>query len=254
MEKITSNKLYSFLYLLAVYLGIKLLPLIDWLPQLWQANLIQIALYLILIGLIIYECRRIPLHHRKNKDHLSYFLLLPMVLGCMSNLLYCWFFGIEPKVSIDSLYFPLNSVITILCVSIEELLLRFLFFSFVEDMVRKSRYSVLWTVLFSSIAFSLMHCINFFGNAPLNVLLQLGYTFVLGLALGSLAILFESPIIPILGHFLFNFLNTDLYVSLYQAEINTSYVLFSVGVIILLILYLILLYYLTWRKKQHATS
>jgi membrane protease YdiL (CAAX protease family) len=254
MDKKTSNLLFSFLYLLAFYLAIKFIPFEKMTSFSWFPVMMQSLCLVLLLAMILYEVKKNGLVHRKKENHLNYLLLIPLILGCASNLLYCLFFQVAPSVSFDPVLFPLNSFKTLLSVSIEELLFRFFFLEFLICFIKDGKWKNVLVVLFSSLAFSLMHVVNFFGNAPLSVLIQIGYTFLLGGILSYLALMFESPIVPILGHFLFNYLNTDIFVCLYSVEINLSYVLFSIGIGLILLIYLFVLYDLDRRKNIHGAN
>lgn len=253
MNKSVQNKLYSFLYLLALYLGIKLLPLNTWISNIYLADSIRIILYIIVIALAIYEIKKMGSLSLVYKEHLSYFLLLPFVLGCISNILYSLFFKVEMTISFVASLFVIDSFETLFCVIIEELLFRMILFLLFNELIKESKYKDLLVILFTSLSFAFMHVINFYGNNPLNVLLQIGYSFVLGLILGFIAFYFETPILCVLGHFLFNYLNTNVYVILYQSEITVSYIIFNALLAFILFIYLFVLYYLT-RRKKYASS
>lgn len=253
MSKETSNKLYSFLYLFALYLGVKLLPIKDWIPVTWVVNLLMYVFYLLVIALLVYESRKAKLEMQKNSQHLSYLLLIPLVIGGMSNLIYSWVFTAPIRESLDVAAFINNAGMTLCCVTIEELLFRFFFLYFLQDVVKDGKYKDILLILFSSLAFGLMHVVNFYGNNPLSVLTQIGYTVVLGLVLGFIALYFQTPIIPIIGHFIFNFLNTDLYALFYSLEMNTPYILTSLCIGIFVLGYVGILYYIARRKNEHAT-
>ena len=109
MSKETSNKLYSFLYLFALYLGVKLLPIKDWIPVTWVVNLLMYVLYLLVIALLVYESRKAKLEMQKNSQHLSYLLLIPLVIGGMSNLIYSWVFTAPIRESLDVAAFINNA-------------------------------------------------------------------------------------------------------------------------------------------------
>lgn len=254
MTKETSNKLYSFLYLFALYLGVKLLPLYEWIPIYWVASLVFFILYLGIIFLLVHEATRANLKPLKNESHLSYLWLIPLIIGCMSNLISSWAecLPVTSEFYITTLLHRMG--MTLCCVVIEELLFRFFFLYFLQDMIKKEEHKDLFVILFSSLAFSFMHVVNFYGNNPVAVITQMGYTFVLGLILGFIAIYFETPLIPIIGHFLFNFLNTDLYSMFYVLKMDATYYLISIAIGTFVMAYAVILYYLARRKKEHATS
>ncbi len=253
MEKQTSNILFTFLYLLSFYLAIKLVPFeklnfVSFLP-----SLLRIICFCLLILLMAYEIKKNQLSHRRNPSHLNDLLLVPFLLVCSSNLLYCLFFQEKLTISFVAESFVLETIETIFSVMIEEILFRIFFIEFLSSFLKEGKWKNLFVILFSSLAFSFMHVLNFFGNAPLAVLLQIGYTFYIGLIMGVMALFFESPFLPILFHFLFNFLNTNLFTCLYDIEITSGYVLFSFFIGFFLLIYLFVVYDLARRKNNHVT-
>ena len=249
MNPKANNCLYSFLYLFALYLAIRLLPLTKWCGSLlWLSKLLLILLFAVLICLEIYESRKLQFSFPKKK-HVSFFLLLPLTIGCISNFLYCLTFQVSQNVSISAL-FSLDVISSFLGVVIEEILFRYFFIAFLDLFLKEEKRKPFYIILFSSFAFSLMHCINFFGNNPASVLLQIGYTFLLGLVFGYLTLSFSCLTIAVLGHFLFNFLNTDLFLCFYSLIIDYKYVLFSLGIGLFVFFYLLLIYHLNQRKQN----
>ncbi len=254
MEKKTSNLLFTFLYLLSFYLAIKMVPFeklnfVSFLP-----SLLRIICFCLLIFLMAYETKKNQIHHRRNPSHPNDFLLVPFLLVCSSNLLYCFFFHEKQTISFEAESFALSTIETFFSVTIEEILFRVFFIEFLSSFLKDGKWKNLLVILFSALAFSFMHILNFFGNAPLAVLLQIGYTFYIGLILGMIACFFESPFLPIVFHFFFNFLNTNLYVCLYDIEITSKYVLFSFGIGFVLLIYLFVVYYLARRKNNHVSN
>lgn len=250
MGKEAKNCLYAFLYLLALYLGIKMLPLQRWIQIPWLVFLVQFCLYFGLILLILSEAKKGKMKRQaiQRKSHLL--LLVPYLIGASSNLLYGLFFHLTPTIKVD---IDLLSVaaLTLECVTIEELLFRYIFLDFLIGILKDSKNKRMEVIFFDALAFSLMHCINFFGNNPLNVLLQIGYTFILGCILSSIALITEYPLLPIAGHFLFNFLNTDLVIRIYELDMSRiDYIVFSLSIGMLMIAYTGLLLVLNSSLKK----
>ncbi len=254
MEKKTSNLLFTFLYLLSFYLAIKLVPFEKLNSVSFLPSLLRTICFCILLFLMLHEIKKNQIQHRRNPNHLSILFLVPFLLVCSSNLLYCFFFHEKQVISFDAQSFILSTIETLFSVTIEEILFRIFFIEFLFSFLKDGRWKNLLVILFSALAFSFMHVLNFFGNAPLAVLLQIGYTFYLGLIFGVMALFFESPILSIVFHFLFNFLNMNLYNCLYDVEITSKYVLFSFLLGFVLLIYLFVVYDLSRRKNNHVSS
>lgn len=257
MDKEKKNLIYTFLYVLALYLGIKMIPFERWIAIEWVVALLKTFTYLLLLLLALWECRKADMEPEKNECHLSYFLLLPLLIGPCSNLGFGLLFHSEPDIHFDS-SFAFTLIETLECTAIEEILFRWILLSFLVKAVQGKKNPDILVILLDSLLFSLMHAINFFGNNPLNVLLQMGYTFVLGWILSTIAMSFETPIVPVLGHFLFNFLNTDVAVRIYSYDMSKpSYLVYSGVLSFLVIIYVGLLYLITknkQRKHEYATK
>lgn len=249
-DKKNTNRLYSFLYLLLFYLGIDLLPIEKWIPEASLASFVRLLVLFCLLLLVIkeaYQNRREEQETIRRKR--DYFALLPFVFGFASNLFYALFFHQERKDAITSAV--ALSVFTVLgMAAIEEILFRYLLLSYFENLFSNKKQKEILSVLCSSLCFSLMHVINFYGNAYGAVFAQLGYTLLLGIILGFLAVLFETPLLPLLGHFLYNFFNMTLYSGLYSTTFSVSYVIYSAAIGIVLTAYSFLLFVLFTRSKK----
>ncbi len=257
MDKEKKNFLYTFLYLLALYLGVKMVPFEKWIKISWIVELLKTVSYLLLLLLALWECKKENMKPNRKEPHLNYLFLIPLFLGPCSNLLYGLMFQSETGQGFDA-YFAFTAIETLECVILEEILFRLILFTFLQKVVENEKRTDVIVILLDSLFFSLMHAVNFFGNNPLNVFLQMGYTFILGVVLSNLAINFETPFVPVFGHFLFNFLNTDLAVRIYSFDMSkVNYLLFSVAIALFVVLYTVGLYLISKNKQrryEHANQ
>ncbi|AKS70097.1 hypothetical protein RN70_11695 [Staphylococcus schleiferi] len=101
-------------------------------------------------------------------------------------------------------HFPLMLLVgltTLLVGFSEELMFRGILLNIMLE-----RRSIVFSLITSSIAFSLLHAVNFFGGVPLiGVPLQLILTFVFGLIFSCLAILIKNIIPLMVYHFVWDF-------------------------------------------------
>ena len=249
-DKKNSNRLYSFLYLLAFYLGIDLLPIEKWIPLSAVAKLVRI---LLLTVLLIGACKEI-VKNRKTENcskirYFDYFLLIPFLYGTGSNLFYSAFTNQQMTVAVTS-EIVLDTFLTFVMAAMEEILFRYLLLTFFENLFINKKQKEILSILSSSVCFSLMHVVNFYGNAPMAVLAQLGYTLLLGFILGCLAVSYETPLLPILSHFLYNFLNMTLFNSLYSYSWDSGFIVYSIIVGLVLTGYSFFVYTLRGREKK----
>ena len=214
MKKEQYLPLVSFFSSLLIYLGISFLPIQKWVEPIWAVNLIQSGIYLVLLLILFLDSKDRKIPDRETKP--SYFYLLPFLLLCCSNFLYVLFFRISPNVSYQSSVFFSSLFLTLIKTGIEEVLFRKLLLVFPLNLRKPLNHKEVSTILLVSICFGLRHAINYYGNDPLSVTSQIGYTFFLSLFLTSYSILYSSTMLSYLFHFLFNLLNSLLFPSFFK--------------------------------------
>lgn len=246
--KNTRNLILSFLYLLCLYLSVKLLPLSDWFPLPWASALIRSLLLFLLSALAIYEARKYRPYSSEKRIHPLFFL--PFWIVCSSNLLYGgMMLNVDP--SIDWPIFLTSAVELVVSVLLEETLFRFLLQEALLVWLEKRKQGKIFSLFLCAFCFSLMHLINLLGNTWDGVLIQLGYTFFLGIVLSFIALYSNRTSLPFLAHASFNFLNSLLFSSLYTLDAMTwQYVVLSSLLGIIFLLYLLILYLIRIRKKE----
>ena len=168
---------------------------------------------------------------------------LPFLLLCGGNLLFLTTQGtFSPNTSVSLLL--LQGVFALLVALSEEILFR----GVIETQLLK-KMSPLFGILIASLIFSLTHAVNFFSSSPLQVLLQMGYSFILGLFCGLSYYLSGSLLLPITIHFFFNFFAQYLFEFLNHQEISPLYFILNVLVGGLLVGYGLCLFFVHERKK-----
>jgi membrane protease YdiL (CAAX protease family) len=230
MEKKKSFRtasLFSFLYLLCFYLAMLLLPILSWVGE-NQRNylLILCGALLVLFGLALWE--RLRNRPAKAKSgHLSFWLLLPFLPLTATNLFYLWAVHapFTAPAAIDIVF--LNIISLILKVGIEEILFRGFLLAFFLDLFAAKKQGPFLAVFLTALCFSLSHAVNFYGNDPISVTAQLGYTFALGIALGAVSYGYSSLTLASIGHVLFNLFNLYLTVTCYSLQVSVPYFILS---------------------------
>ena len=200
MKKEQYLPLVSFFSSLLIYLGISFLPIQKWVETLWAVNLIQSGIYLVLLLILFLDSKDRKIPDRETKP--SYFYFLPFLLLCCSNFLYVLFFRISPNVSYQSSVFFSSLFLTLIKTGIEEVMFRKLLLVFTLNLRKPIKHKEVYTILLVSICFGLRHAINYYGNDPLSVTSQIGYTSFLSLFLTSYSILYSSTMLSYLFHFL----------------------------------------------------
>ena len=248
-----NNKLLNFLYLLCLYLACQLLPYEKMVTASYQQMLIKSLFLCVCLGFCIYEYIKDKNKVIKHSNIKNLLISLPLLIGGLSNILYGLFFKENIVINFQISTFITELLVLIISVIIEEFLFRIILIDYLQNII-KAKYKNILVILISSFAFSLMHAINFFGNSPINVLIQMGYTFILGIVLSILTISIDGLILPIIGHFIFNFFNTALFNILFDFEINWKYILFSCGIGVFCLAYSLVIYYLKTRRGNTDAS
>lgn len=254
MTKIIKNKLFTFLYLLCLYLACQFIPY----SKMTSSYPFQVLIKSIFLGVVlflaIYEMIKDKSFIKKKNKWQYYLLSFPLLFACFSNFFYALIFHVEKNQVQNWMNFTLSTILLILSVAIEEILFRMLLIDLFDQVFQKKKQGWIITILLSSLSFSLMHIINFTSGNYFGTLLQIGYTFVLGFILGYLAERVDNILLPLLGHFTFNFFNMNLYTTIYnQFDYPFSYTLFSLGFVFYSLLYLVLMYFIMKRSEQHAS-
>ena len=230
MNKSKKNIFYTFLYLLLLYLGMKLIPFEKISDNQYLVDGIQLVVFLILLFLCFYEVRKskaVLLNSSKEQTTpLLLILLLPLIF---SNLIYGMIFNVQPISSNNNTF--LFVITSIICVIIEEIVFRFFLTEFFFSIFKDNRNKELLVITLQAICFSMMHCINFFGGNPLSVLMQLGYTLFLGFVLGLINVSVKNGFIfSVIIHALYNLINGMLIESLFSIPVTNTYIIYSITV------------------------
>lgn len=193
--------LYDAAILIAIYVALVSIPSFDLLPQNVFTGILR---FVALIPAFIFLIRdRFP---KPKFSLIGGLLCLPLLFICFGNMISLLIQGgMNPK--LDSLW--MDALFTFGTALVEEILFRFALMEAIKH-TRVKRFSI----LISSGVFALCHIFALLsGSAPLAVLAQVGYTFALGLVLGCAYEI--GGILPcFIIHFLFNFLQSDLYLAL----------------------------------------
>ena len=87
----------------------------------------------------------------------------------------------------------------------EEMLFRGAIFLSLLETKRENGKRIFLAVLQSSLAFALVHLLNLFSSSPAAVLLQVGYSFLLGGMCAYTLLCTRNIVFPIIVHAVFNF-------------------------------------------------
>lgn len=255
MEKENSKnpyiKLYTAIILLLVYIAVVSLPFPIWTNEI-VGKVIDITLkvgYIIFAYLTIYRYELCKIKYGPDKNW-KLLLLIPLIALTFSNWIFVWIFKSPLNTSINAVSLSLSISTTVVTVFSEELLFREIIHETLRQYIKKD-YLI---ILISAGIFASMHFLNIFsGLNPLNVLAQVGYTFVLGLVLGLLKEKKAGLVALVIFHLLFNLLNNDLFSVLYQGDWTVQFVVTNVIVGAVVVLYGVGMYFALYNNSLSSS-
>lgn len=232
------QRLYSIAYLICLILLINSLPFSMFIDN-------EIVLFIINLVIkilsIIYICRYIKKEElntlKLDSQNISSLKLLPLILLCGSNFMVVLFQNPTLNKDIDLFKIVTGLVISLGISIVEELLFRS---QVLEEFLHKK--SKIQSLIYSSLIFGAVHLLNIssFGSIP-NILVQVGYTFFLGLVVGVIYLTSKNIILPIIYHFLFNFINDILVVELYKIKWDLTFFIVNIVLGIFVLIYILFL-------------
>ena len=126
----------------------------------------------------------------------------------------------------------------------EELVFRVVILSYLL-----TRTSNLKAIIYSSLIFALTHIVNLGALNQIGpVLIQMGYTFFVGLLCAFLYIFSLNIVLPLIFHFLFNLFNGTLSSALYPGITGPLFYTINISMIVIATLYGVWLYYFLTKK------
>lgn len=255
MEKENSKnpyiKLYTAIILLLVYIAVVSLPFPLWTNEI-VGKVIDITLkvgYIIFAYLTIYRYELCKIKYGPDKNW-KLLLLIPLIALTFSNWIFVWIFKSPLNTSINAASLSLTISATVITVFCEELLFREIVHETLRQYIKKDYL----LILISAGIFASMHFLNIFsGLNPLNVLAQVGYTFVLGLVLGLLKEKKAGFVVLVIFHLLFNVLNNDLFSILYQGDWTVQFVVTNIVVGTIIVIYGVGMYFALYNKPLSSS-
>lgn len=181
----------------------------------------------------------------------EFILFLPFFIICFSNIFASLIDGGFNYVKTDGVVLFLGIVLCLFTALLEEIVFRFFIHSSLVE------HKPIPRILLSALIFGLCHLVNLANvrsvDALLNVLLQMVYTFGLGLVLGFVFEFSHSLILVTILHFCFNLFNDVLYSFFGGYTSDIAFILTAVVISLLVVLYTLFLYFKKFKKGQQET-
>lgn len=244
----SAKKKYTLIYLICFVLLFHSFPLEILIDNFIIQSILRIIIELALIFYVLYYNKKeffIPFKFKKiSKRDIIY---LPLLLLCFSNLFVIYYQRATLNENINCINLIITIIKTFTIIFVEELLFRMIV---LEELYKsKNKFQ---TIFLSSLIFSLVHAVKISPSNIIIVLVQIGYTFILGIILGFILIDSDNLIIPIIFHFLFNFINNDLVIELFDFKNDLSFYVINIIVGIIVLIYLFFVVLLERRSEKNA--
>lgn len=226
--------------------GVALYCLFNYLPlQIWIRNeyiylTVKILFYIVLSFFLLHFKKKLDLELERPLKEISWCWLLPLLIPACTNFISVEFFdSIQPKeVELGVFFFD---IITDFFVSVgEDTIFVDIALGLLLPLLRNKRgaHKNVLSLFIISIFFTAIHCYSFLYSKPDVAAFSLVYVFLLTFECGYLAIYFDSPLIPILVHYLFNALDFVAFESFFEIEkITGKYILFCSLMILFAVFY-----------------
>lgn len=238
----------DFCLLFFIYLAIASIPWGNFLSSFYVIMGVKIGTGAIfLTAIIVLLAIRYP-QQKRPIPFINLLFFLPFFLIVFSNFASSYFIS-SPSNYINIQSLLLNIVSTIIYAIIEEVLFR----GFLLPLLL-SRLSDFKSLLISSAIFALVHLFNIFsGINVILVLIQVLYTFGIGLILGLMYVYGKTLVLPMLFHICFNVFENDLYEAFYPSATYTNLrVLVTVTVSLFALFYGVFIYF-HFQKKEPSS-
>lgn len=134
----------------------------------------------------------------------------------------------------------------------EELIFRLIIIVLLMEVFKKSKNKELIVLFLSSITFSLIHLVNLFDRASFgDVLLQMGYSFLIGLVFALIFLKTNNILLVVVLHSLYNFFGEVMF---YLGEVTKRWDLITI-ILTILLSFLNFIYYfkVLMNEKKYPT-
>jgi membrane protease YdiL (CAAX protease family) len=251
MDKTSKKRWYDIALLIALFLLTSSLPFSLFIANAEIAYWLKVSLRILFLVFAYFYIKKNSLEKpRLSKPGKECFLFLPFILICFSNFFAAWIDN-QTVNTVSSPLPLLKDALFYMLVSLgEELVFRVVLFS-----EFKKGHSFWKAVLLSSIIFALPHLLNASSWATLGMAaIQTVYSFLLGILLCFLYETSNNIILPIVLHFLFDFMNDALVGALYPLYWNLAFYLTNAVVALLLIVYFLCVCRFFFKDKRLGKS
>ncbi len=254
MAKPVKRKLIIFVTLFVYYVVLSYLPSEVWFGE--RGFLIaRILAFAPAVSFLIFAKHFWEIEIERPHIQLKYLFLLPLLIFCAINFLSVPIIGFGPSYEAQDVGLLMLELVADSAAAVfEDLLFVDLFICLFLDLFH-FKHARLVSIFCSATLFCAAHCYIFlYPTYPGEIeavwlvsLLQIVFIYLLTLVCGYLAIYFDSALIPVSFHFLYNASNHILFYHFYDFALSWRYVLFVSIFAVFGIFYFIAL----WHMSEH---
>ncbi len=259
LEQYKNKSPFSFCFLVFLYaIGAAALPAIpEKLFNIDSLNLTLILYFLLKVVAIIFPIYIIKsvgymgqFRLKIGKNLKAFFVLLPLVIVCINNFPIVAILTSSAKLQNKGVTYFYYLLVCLSIAVYEEVIFRGIIYKVIAEKTKD-----IWAVLLSALVFSLAHLINAFSLNIGQILMQLGYSFLIGAAC-SVAFKFSGGIyLPILLHFIYDIGGLLIEYGLVAGNIwNTASIVFTAIIAVVTFIYTIVVYFIRERNESGNTK
>ncbi len=136
----------------------------------------------------------------------KFLLVLPCMAVAINNFPFIPFFSGEVKLGGEPMQIALYALSCLAVGFFEEMAFRGCIFTSILQRIGKRRAGIFWSIVASSAVFGVIHLLNLFvGASPISVLLQVGYSFLIGAMCSIVLVRTQNIWYCVLIHGVYNF-------------------------------------------------
>lgn len=250
MKKHLKKNLILFAIFAVAYFVFNYLPLKIWIENEFVFLGIKIGFYAVLSGLLIWLKHKFHIEIEVPEKQISLVWLIPLLVICFAHPLYALLFNQHMVEEVEVGLLVFDAATDIFVSIVEDIVFVDLYISILMELFDKFPRKRILSIFIAAATFTIAHSYTFIYYELEEAIVILITVFFLIVECGYAAIYFDSPIIPIVLHALFNELNFVIFEQLYHVETKSyPYYTFVIILLVLTSCYLASIYKMSTLQK-----
>lgn len=210
----------------------------------------RLCYYIVFVIMLLFFKRKFHIEVEKPHQIISLLYLIPFLAPCFVDLTYCIVYEADFNEAFAGEILGLELSIDFFDSIFEDIVFVDVMIAFLFEIIHNKKKRNLKSMLLSSLFFTLIRSYVFLYNEIGYSFFLLLVTFVVTFACAYLAIYYDSAVIPVVFHLLFNVMNFVVVPLFFSYSIEVEYYLFNSIGLVLLMSYTLFLYHLS-DKRYH---